>query len=96
MYFCFMGREIRARKYRLVPKAGLGYPLGHRLFFFFVSFLNLICVARIVVELQLVNLRLDMPSFLNLGNYRLYSQKSALRAFLCKNNQPMICQYILS
>lgn len=92
-----MGRGIRARKYRLVPKAGLGYPLGHVtvLFVVVVSFLNLICVARIVVELQLVNLRLDLPSFLNLGNYRLYSHKSALRAFLCKNNQPMICQSIL-
>lgn len=45
MYFCFMGREIRARKYRLVPKAGLGYPLGHRLFFFFCFFFkfNLCC-----------------------------------------------------
>lgn len=50
MYCCFMGRRIRARKYRLVPKAGLGYPLGHFLLLLFL-FLNLICVARIVVEL---------------------------------------------
>lgn len=39
------GKRIRARKYRLVPKAGLGYPLGHRPFCcccFFFKF-NLCC-----------------------------------------------------